>query len=68
MEDDGIFYGHLVHFTVFCYILWTFSIVCGDLVYIFPFGILCQEKSGNPALDRATKTKFFPFKNLPPSV
>jgi hypothetical protein len=21
--DDGTFYGHLVHFTVFCYILWT---------------------------------------------
>jgi hypothetical protein len=21
MEDVGIFYGHLVHFTVFCYIL-----------------------------------------------
>jgi hypothetical protein len=26
MEDDGIFYGHLVHFTVFCYILSTFGI------------------------------------------
>jgi hypothetical protein len=29
MEDDGMFYGHLVHFTVFCYILWTFGIVRG---------------------------------------
>jgi hypothetical protein len=27
MEDDGIFYGHLVHFTMFCYILWTFGII-----------------------------------------
>jgi hypothetical protein len=27
MEDDGIFYGHLVQFTVFCNILWTFGIV-----------------------------------------
>jgi hypothetical protein len=26
MEDVGIFYGHLVHFTVFCYILWAFGI------------------------------------------
>jgi hypothetical protein len=29
MEDGGLFYGHLVHFTVFCYILWTFGIVYG---------------------------------------
>jgi hypothetical protein len=35
MEDAGIFYGHLDHFTVFCYILLTFGIVCGNLVY-FP--------------------------------
>jgi hypothetical protein len=51
-EDDGIFYGHLVHFTVFCYISWTFGIVRGNLVYISRFGILFQEKSGNPALDK----------------
>jgi hypothetical protein len=36
VEDVGICYGHLVHFTVFCNILWT-------------FGILFKEKSGNPA-------------------
>jgi hypothetical protein len=24
MEDVGIFYGHLVRFTAFCYILWSF--------------------------------------------
>jgi hypothetical protein len=33
MEDVGIFYGHLVHFTVFCYILLTSGIVFGNLVY-----------------------------------
>jgi hypothetical protein len=33
MEADGIFYGHLVHFTVFCYtILLTIGIVRGNLV------------------------------------
>jgi hypothetical protein len=48
MEDIGIFYGHLVHFTAFCYILWTFGIVRGNLVYFSRFGILYQEKSGNP--------------------
>jgi hypothetical protein len=43
-----MFYGHLVHFTVFCYILWKFSIVRGNLAYFSRFGILYQEKSGNP--------------------
>jgi hypothetical protein len=51
MEDVGIFYGHLVHLTVFWYILWTFGIYCGNWVYFPRFGILYQEKSGNPAMD-----------------
>jgi hypothetical protein len=51
MEDDGIFYGHLVHFRDFCYIIWTFSIVRGNLVSFSRFGILYQEKSGNPVAD-----------------
>jgi hypothetical protein len=51
MEDDGIFYEHLVHFMVFCYILWTWGIVRGNLVYISRFGILFHEKSGNPGRD-----------------
>jgi hypothetical protein len=43
MKDVGIFYGHLVHCTVFCSTLLTFGI------YIFSrFGTLYQEKSGNP--------------------
>jgi hypothetical protein len=45
MEDAGIFYGHLVHFMVFCYILWTFGIVRGNVVYFSHFGILYEEKS-----------------------
>jgi hypothetical protein len=51
MEDDGIFNGHLVHFTVFCYILSTFGIVLGNLVYFSSFGILYQEKFGNPGVE-----------------
>jgi hypothetical protein len=51
MEDDGICYGHLVHFTVFCYILWTFGIVRDNLVHFSRFSILYQEKSGNPGQD-----------------
>jgi hypothetical protein len=48
MEDVGILYGHLVHFTVFCYILWTIGIVRGNLVYFPRFDIEYKEKSGNP--------------------
>jgi hypothetical protein len=57
MEDAGIFYGHLVHFTVFCYILFTFSIVRGNLVHFSRFGILYQEKSGNPGPEHIPKFK-----------
>jgi hypothetical protein len=32
LEDVGIFYGHLVHFMVFCYILWAFGMGRGNLV------------------------------------
>jgi hypothetical protein len=49
IENHGIFYDHLVYFTTIG------NILCGHLVYfvviwyIFPrFGILYQEKSGNP--------------------
>jgi hypothetical protein len=48
MGDVGIFYVKVAHFTVFCYILCTFGTVRGNLVYFSRFGILYQEKSGNP--------------------
>jgi hypothetical protein len=57
MESAGIFYGHLEHFMLIWYILWAF----GNIVviwYIFPrFGILCQEKSGNPARRGVSREK-----------
>jgi hypothetical protein len=63
MEDVGICYGHLVHFTVICYILWTFGIVRGNLVYFSRFGIMYREKSGNPETNRRrrgrTSFRFF---------
>jgi hypothetical protein len=51
MKNVGIYYGYLVYFTVIRY---------GHLVYIMViwytylsrFGLLCQEKSGNPAPHR----------------
>jgi hypothetical protein len=48
MEDVGIFYGHLVYFTANWYILWPFGIFYGNLVCFPRFGMLHQEKSGNP--------------------
>jgi hypothetical protein len=44
MEDVGIFYGHLVHFTAFGYILWPFSIFFGHLVY-FSVLVYCTKKN-----------------------
>jgi hypothetical protein len=50
MENFGIFFVHLEHFTAIWYILWSF----GNVVIIWygfhHFGVLCQEKSGNPGL------------------
>jgi hypothetical protein len=48
MEDDGIFYGHCVHFTFFCYILWTFGLVRGNLVYFSRFWYFVQRKIWQP--------------------
>jgi hypothetical protein len=45
MEDVGIFYGHLVHFMAFWYILWTFGIVRGNLIFIFPVLVFCTKKN-----------------------
>jgi hypothetical protein len=48
MENLGIFYNHLVYFTAIINILCPFGIFCGHLVYFPRFGILYQEKAGNP--------------------
>jgi hypothetical protein len=48
MEDVGIFCGHLVHFTVFCYILWTSGIVRGNLVHFPPFWYFVPRKIWQP--------------------
>jgi hypothetical protein len=55
MEDVGIFCIHLVHFMTIWYISWSFGNVV-VIWYIFHrFGILCQEKYGNPvAIDQCT--------------
>jgi hypothetical protein len=45
MEDVGIFYGHLVHFTVLSYISWTSVMVRGNLVHFFPFLVFCTKEN-----------------------
>jgi hypothetical protein len=42
MEDHGIFFGH------FCYILWTFGIVRGNLAYFYPFWYFVPRKIWQP--------------------
>jgi hypothetical protein len=56
MENVGLFYDHLVYFTMaIWYILWQFSI-------FFPrFGILAQEKSGNPGPQIDLQEMLFKF-------
>jgi hypothetical protein len=46
----GLFYCHLVYFTAIWQILCPFGIFHGCLVYFSRFGMLFQEKSGNPDL------------------
>jgi hypothetical protein len=47
----GIFYGHLVHFTVFCYNVLTFGTVRGNLVYFPPFWYFVPRKIWQPWLE-----------------
>jgi hypothetical protein len=52
MEDVGIFFGHLIYFTAIWYTLL-------DIWYIFPvFGMLYQDKSGNPVFAPLKRTFF----------
>jgi hypothetical protein len=48
MKNVDLFYGHLVDFTAIRYILWLFGNVVIIWYIFYGFGVLCQEKSGNP--------------------
>jgi hypothetical protein len=45
-------YGHLVYFMPLWYIVHPFDTFLVNLMYFSRFGILHQEKSGNPGLKR----------------
>jgi hypothetical protein len=49
IENVPIFYGHSECFTAFWNILWSFCNAAIVWYILHRFGILCQEKSGNPA-------------------
>jgi hypothetical protein len=61
MEHIGIFYGHLEYIMAIWYIIWPFG---GILVYYFTrFGILYNEKYGNPGhkVQRCRLKNYFQF-------
>jgi hypothetical protein len=47
-----IFYGHLEYFMAIWDILWPFGTFCVHLVHFSVFGIMYEEKSGNPVVCR----------------
>jgi hypothetical protein len=50
MENVVIYSAHLEYFMIIRYILWNLGNFIAILVFFPRFGILYQEKSGNPAL------------------
>jgi hypothetical protein len=48
LKPVGIFCQRLVYFVSIWYSLRAFGIFCGILCYFPRFGVLHQEKSGNP--------------------
>jgi hypothetical protein len=48
LDNVKICYGHLEYFTAIWHILWPFCNVVINWYIFHRFGILCQEKSGNP--------------------
>jgi hypothetical protein len=55
LENVDIFYGHLEYFMNIWDILQPFGTFCVNLVHFSGFGIMHQEKSGNPVGDVATR-------------
>jgi hypothetical protein len=58
MKDVGKLFCHLVYFTA-VYTFYGYLVYFGViLVYIFRFGMLYREKSGNPELLSASLLKY----------
>jgi hypothetical protein len=50
VENVFIFYDPLEYFMEIWDVLWPFGTFCFNLVHFSGFGIVYQEKSGNPGL------------------
>jgi hypothetical protein len=48
MENIGIFYDHLEYFMAVWYNLWSFGIICGQLVYFSQVGVFGPKKIWQP--------------------
>jgi hypothetical protein len=60
LGNVDIFYGHLEYFTDIRDISSPFSKFCVNLVHFSGFGIMHQEKSGNPVAElKIRKMSFF---------
>jgi hypothetical protein len=59
IENLGIFYDHLIYFTATGNILWSFSILCGDLVYFSPFWYFGPRKIWQPCCKYTTSRSYF---------
>jgi hypothetical protein len=57
MEGVGIFYGHLAYFPEIWHTSWLFGIFYPILVHFTRFGMLYQEKSGNPGSNPFSRKK-----------
>jgi hypothetical protein len=52
VQNFDSFYNHLVYFVAIWFILCHLDVFCGSLLYFPNFGIMSQEKSGNPGGNR----------------
>jgi hypothetical protein len=75
MENLGIFYDHLVYFTIFWpfglfYYFWPFGIYCGNLVYFPPFWYFVPRKIWQPcnATDATLKVVSHYLHTLPTGI
>jgi hypothetical protein len=64
LENVNIFYSHWEYFTHIWIILWPVGTFCAHLVRFSGFGIMFQEKSGNPGRKQDKKPiKLFFFQS-----
>jgi hypothetical protein len=65
MQDVGIFYGRVVHFTVFWYILWAFGIgILWQFGMFLPVLVFCSKKNLATLLQTSTMQLYMYIVNV----